>query len=52
MLRHPQILDRSGVALLVVDVQERINAAMLHRQQVIDNTVRMVRACRILGIPS
>lgn len=51
MQRHPQILNRRRSALLIVDVQERINAAVLHRQQVVDNTVRMVRACQILGIP-
>lgn len=51
MRRHPQILDRKQAAFLIVDVQKRINAAMLHRQQVVDNTVKLIKACQTLGMP-
>jgi len=51
MDRHPEILDRYRTAVLIVDIQEKISAVMLHRQRVIDNTLKLVRACRIMDVP-
>jgi nicotinamidase-related amidase len=49
--RHPELLDRRRTGLLVVDIQEKIAAVMLHRQQVIDNAQKMIRACQLLKVP-
>jgi nicotinamidase-related amidase len=51
MNRHPQILNRHSCALLIVDVQQKINAVMMHREQVVDNIIKLVKACHILKVP-
>ena len=51
MNRHPELLDRRRSGLLVVDIQERIASVMLHRQQVIDNAQKTIRACHLLQVP-
>jgi len=48
---HHHILDRKRSGLLIVDIQEKISAVMLHRQQVIDNAVKIIRACQIMEVP-
>lgn len=44
-------IDRSDSLLVVVDVQERMMNAISNADRVIDNTARLVRGCRELGIP-
>ncbi len=46
-------LDRARAALLVVDVQERLAAAMppAELDQVVKNCVRLVEGAKILGVP-
>lgn len=51
MKRHPQILRRKQSALLVVDVQEKINAVMIDREFLLKNIVKLIRGCRILSVP-
>jgi len=51
MDRHPDLFDRHRTAVLIVDIQEKISAVMQHRQRVIDNTLKLIRACRILDVP-
>ncbi|HEX9652537.1 MAG TPA: hydrolase [bacterium] len=51
MIRHPQILNRQHSSLLIVDVQQKINAVMLYREQVVNGIIRLVKGCRILGVP-
>lgn len=51
MTHHPQILVRRHTALLIVDVQQKINAVMLHRERVLDNIIKLIRAGQILDIP-
>lgn len=51
MNRHPQILDRSQTALLIVDVQQKINAVMMHGQQVVDSILKLIKACQTLKVP-
>ena len=51
MQRHPELLDRKRAGLLVVDVQEKIAAVMLHRQRVLDTTLKLIKACQILKVP-
>ena len=45
-----QLLERERTALLVIDVQERINAAMADQSHLVRTEV-MVEACRGLEIP-
>lgn len=49
--RHPQILKRKQTALLIVDVQEKINAVMLDREFLLNNIVKLIRGCQILDVP-
>jgi nicotinamidase-related amidase len=47
----PLLIDRDQAALVVIDIQERLAEAMGHRADVVAATARLIRACRILGIP-
>ena len=49
--RHPHILQRKQTALLVIDVQEKINAVMLDREFLLNNIVKLIRGCGVLGVP-
>ncbi|MFQ5602334.1 MAG: hydrolase [bacterium] len=51
MQRHPQILRREHAALLVVDVQQKIAAVMRHKEHVVENIVKLIKACSILNVP-
>jgi len=51
MKRHPQILNRKEAALLIVDVQQKINAVMQAGPLVVDSTVNLIKACRTLAVP-
>jgi len=51
MTRHPQILNKKHTALLIVDIQQRINAVMQAGDMVVANTIKLIKACRILNIP-
>jgi len=44
-------LRREDTVLVVVDVQERLAAAMAERARVEANALRLVRAARLLGVP-
>ncbi len=50
MERHPDILARPGAVLVVVDVQERINAVMADQRHVPRLSV-LLRAFAALGLP-
>lgn len=45
------VADRSRAVLVVVDIQERLAAAMERREQVNARTSLLVRAARIVGVP-
>src|SRR3970282_727312 len=51
---HPMKLTRDGSALIVVDVQERLFAAMdaEHREEVVKNLKVLATAARRLGVPT
>ena len=51
MSRHPSILDRTRTGLLVIDIQEKICAAMAHPDRVVENSVRLVKGFTILNLP-
>ena len=43
--------DRRACALVVVDIQQRLAAAMHRRDQVVDRAVLLIRTAEILGVP-
>ncbi len=45
------LLDRQNCFLLVVDVQERLALAVLERERVVANAVRLVEAAKRLKVP-
>lgn len=51
VLRHPKILEKEKTALLVVDIQERIINVMREPQEVIANTIKLIKGCNLLGVP-
>jgi len=48
---HPDLIDRDDLVLLVIDVQDRLAAAMEHRDATIDAVVRLVRVAALVGAP-
>jgi nicotinamidase-related amidase len=48
---HTGLVHRTGLVLAVVDVQEKLVAAMPRKDEVVATAVRMVRACALLGAP-
>lgn len=51
MNRHHTILNRQTTGLLIIDIQEKINAVMKYREVVIDNTTKLIQGCNILNVP-
>ena len=50
-MRHPALLDRNQTALLVIDIQGRVHAAMCFGPQVEQNAVKLIRGFQILQVP-
>lgn len=51
VIRHPRILNRNKTALLVIDIQKKILGVMHEPKLVLDNTLKLVKACKILNVP-
>lgn len=51
MVRHNTILTRKSSGLLIIDIQQRINAVMKFRVRVIKNTVKLIEGFNILDVP-
>jgi nicotinamidase-related amidase len=49
--RHPNVLSESEVFLVVVDIQERFRTLQEHFARMVENSARLVKAFRILGLP-
>ena len=45
------LLDRADSALLVVDIQERLAAVMSKRERVVANTLHLIEAAKLMGMP-
>jgi nicotinamidase-related amidase len=43
---------RANCGLIVIDIQERLLPAIVERERVIQNTVRLIKGMRILGVPT
>jgi len=50
-VRHSNLLDRKQTALLVIDIQARVHAAMCFARQVEENAVKLIRGFQILQVP-
>ncbi len=48
---HTGLVHRASLVLVVVDVQEKLAAAMHHRDAVVASIVRMVRFAELVGAP-
>jgi len=44
-------IRRSQAGLLVVDIQERLLPAIFEKEQVVQNSVRMIKGAAVLGLP-
>lgn len=51
MQKRSRRLRRKATALVVVDIQERLVPAICHREQLIQNTVRLIKGATALGLP-
>ncbi|UCE06013.1 MAG: hydrolase [bacterium] len=51
MVRHNTILNKKTTGLLIIDIQERINAVMKYRERVVKNTVKLINGFNILNVP-
>ena len=51
MARHNTILNKNTTGLLIIDIQERINAVMKFRDRVVKNTVKLINGFKILEVP-
>ena len=51
MTRHPNLLQQKETALVIIDIQERIHKVMAEPARVIDNTAKLIRGCKVLGVP-
>lgn len=51
MMRHNTILNKMTSGLLIIDIQERINAVMKYRDRVVKNTVKLINGFKILDVP-
>lgn len=49
--RHPSIMTRSGAALLVIDMQEKLLTAIKDRFDILQQTELLIEAAKILSIP-
>ena len=45
------LLDKSGVVLVIVDIQERLAAVMPDKKKVLDNCLHLIEASKLLSIP-
>lgn len=49
--RHPLLLDRARAVLVVVDIQEKLAAAMPRRDEMVARAGFLIEAARLLGVP-
>ncbi|MCE5197767.1 isochorismatase family protein, partial [bacterium] len=50
-MRHPNILDESGAALLVIDLQDSLLKAIHEHERVVANSVKLIETAKIFSIP-
>lgn len=50
-MRHANLLERTHAALLVIDIQARVHAAMCFGKQVEESAIKLIRGFEILNVP-
>ena len=50
-MRHPNLLDKTITVLAVIDMQEPFLRSIYERDRVIANSVILIKAAQILGLP-
>ena len=50
-MRHTQRLTARNGALLVVDLQDKLLAAIADRERVVANVVHLIQGAKALGLP-
>lgn len=50
-MRHPKILNRKKSALLIIDIQEKIINVMRKHNKLLENTLKLIKGAKILGLP-
>ncbi|MCK7470025.1 MAG: hypothetical protein MZU95_03880 [Desulfomicrobium escambiense] len=45
-------LDKDDAVLLIVDIQDRLAAAMKMRDPVVSNTIHLIELCKMCASPS
>ena len=51
-MRHPSLLSNPDTVLVVVDVQQKLMNVIHERDRVIENTVKLIEAAKVLSIPT
>ncbi|NMB81200.1 MAG: hydrolase [Ignavibacteria bacterium] len=51
MRKHPKLLDRNKSALLVIDIQEKILPVIFEYERVVQNSVKLIKGFKTLGLP-
>ncbi len=51
MANHPDLADRDDLVIVVIDVQERLAAAMAERERVLGRVSQLVRLATLIGAP-
>ncbi|HEX9973780.1 MAG TPA: hydrolase, partial [bacterium] len=49
--RHATILQKKTTGLLIIDIQQRINAVMKYRKRVVENVLKLIKGFQILNLP-
>ncbi len=51
MQRHSSILQRENTGLLIIDIQEKISAVMKYREDVLTNTIKLIKGFQVFKLP-
>lgn len=49
--RFSKLLKKENTALLIIDIQERILPVMLSPGSVVENTIKLIKGFKVLGLP-
>jgi len=44
-------LERNNTVMVIIDIQEKLSSKMEYRDSVLNNTIKLINACKILNIP-
>ncbi len=51
MNHHPKVLNKNKSALLVIDIQERILPVIFEYERVVQNSIKLIKGFKTLGLP-